>query len=297
MPLFDPQTVLGKEKVSFSGTDVSVVFSIHGSMPSYIADKRYFRSAQLQTISLTSAASLFPVRRCGEASATTLTKGARTVAGSMVFTILGQDPLQEIFSIDAIKSAARTDSLWHIDQMPPIDCLLIFATETGGRGLQVIQNMQISNWGEVVSIDDMYIESSYTFIAEHITPFLSMDLMSASGTSSNRVAKVLEDRMSDIRSNALTPDDAAITAIGISQKEIIDKYGWHAPTIMAQLAKDELKLRAGKALNLMDIGVSRLIDNIETGTTKAGEVYAIWTTAPEIPSTIFDLTNLKYVTR
>jgi len=163
----------------------------------------------------------------------------------MVFTILGSDPLQEIFAVDAVRSAARTDGHWHIDQMPPIDCMLLFAGEMGGSGMQLIQGIQICNWGEVVSIDDIYTEVTYSFIADHMTPFISSDYIGSVGSSSNKIFRAIDSIIGSINDHAKTPDDAIERALAGYDKEIRDTYGSHIRNMLFSVFQRYIRARRG----------------------------------------------------
>lgn len=174
---------------TFAGTDIAVVFSIPYSEYGYLSNKNFKSAIELQTITISSTTSVLPIRRCGESRAASFTRGARTFAGSMVFTLLGDDPFREIFGIDALNNSTINDNSWHIDQMPPFDIIIIAQNETGGMGIQIIENARIVNWGTTYSVDDMFTESTYTYIAEHVTPFyaggLSFDDFSSNAFSTN----------------------------------------------------------------------------------------------------------------
>jgi hypothetical protein len=97
----------------------------------------------------------------------------------MIFTVINKDPLMELFSLDTLNQSATNDGSWHIDSMPPLDCAIVAQNETGGMAVQVIHGIRFTNWGTTYSIDDMYVESSYTYIAEHVTPFVISTLDAA----------------------------------------------------------------------------------------------------------------------
>jgi hypothetical protein len=163
------------EAQTFAGSDVSVIFMIPVDAFADRPDSNvphYLESKDLQTITISSTSSLLPVRRIGEKKPISYSTGARTFAGSMIFTVINKDPFMELFSLDTLNQSATNDGSWHIDSMPPLDCAIIAQNETGGLAVQVIHGIRFTNWGTTYSIDDMYVESSYTYIAEHVTPFV-----------------------------------------------------------------------------------------------------------------------------
>ena len=183
----------------WSGADVKVLFTVPDTNLSYGDKSVNLSTVQLQTITMSSTSSIYPVRRIGEAKAHTYTRGSRTFAGSMVFSIIGNDPLQNLFSIDAISNSFERDGHWFIDSMPAIDCIIMYANESGGAGIQIIQDLRFSNWGQTVSIDDMYLESTYTYVAEHVTPFVSYDpsASNASNTAMEQINEMMRKNVSE----------------------------------------------------------------------------------------------------
>lgn len=160
---------------AFSGSDIMVIFAIPFTTKQFSAfDSIYKTSTEIQTLTISSTTSVLPVRRCGEVRAKYYTRGARSFAGSMVFTITNHDPFKEIFGLDPSRSnASEGENAWHIDQMPAFDIIVLANNELGGIGAQIIQNINIVNWGTTYSVDDMYTEYTYSYVAEHVTPFLA----------------------------------------------------------------------------------------------------------------------------
>ena len=246
------------ESQTFAGSDVQVIFIIPIDSQAARPDSNvppYLESKDLQTITVSSTSSLLPVRRIGEKKPISYSTGARTFAGSMIFTVVNKDPLMELFSLDTLNQSATNDGSWHIDSMPPLDCAIIAQNETGGLAVQVIHGIRFTNWGTTYSIDDMYVESSYTYIAEHVTPFvistfdaamlygtIAKALVGADGTvrrgtSEARAAQRLNlyrtatqkalSRMNEIKLPNVSPLDAVNTLppgmIRASQLDVIGK--------------------------------------------------------------------------
>lgn len=156
---------------SFSGADINVVYLIPDTG---FGNKKSMKiSAELQTITISSATSTLPVRRLGESKPKSYTKGARTFAGTMIFAVVNQDPFQELFAIDVLNSTSSiNDGKWHVDQMPPFDIVITAINEAGVGGVQIINGVTITNWGVAYSVDDMYTESTYSYVAEYVSPFV-----------------------------------------------------------------------------------------------------------------------------
>jgi len=188
---------------TFAGTDISVIFDIPIDSPSLNVGDAFKMTNELQTITISSSTSILPVRATGNAKPLAYGKGARTFAGSMIFTVQG-DPFQSLYAVDALNNSVAVDKHWFIDQMPPFDAIIIAENEFGGVGVQIIHGMVIANWGTTYSVDDVYTESTYTYMAEHVTPFIfsPLDTLSLYG---------VVDAMIRNRGNKgdKTPDDVA----------------------------------------------------------------------------------------
>jgi hypothetical protein len=217
--LFPPGNTDLRRSTSFSGADTNVVFSIPIIKPVILNEGTHMESVTLQTLTISSASSVLPVRRAGESKARHYTKGARTFAGSMVFTVLGQDPFQQIASVDALNNTVRGDGHWHIDQMPPFDAIILCANEMGESGMQMIHNITLTNWGTTYSVDDMYIESSYTYVAEHVSPFITGRFATLA-----EVAQI-HDRFNNLKAFDVVGDDATIRELRRMSDDMQDIYG------------------------------------------------------------------------
>jgi len=156
----------------FSGADCKVIFMLSAgekmTKPIFSVGRKDVQ--ELQTITITSASSVMPVRRVGELKPISYGRGGRTFAGTMVFTVINKDPFMELFAVDG-SSPSTSEYQWHVDQIPPFDAMIIAQNESGGTGIQVIHGIRLVNWGTTYSVDDMYIESTYTYVAEHVSPF------------------------------------------------------------------------------------------------------------------------------
>ena len=164
---------------SFSGADFSVVLVLDSISPISTTPTKPFRlAAEMQTITVSSTTSVSPVRALGNRKPKGHTKGARTFAGSMIFTVLDKDPFQELFAVDALSTAVRTDGRWHVDMLPPFDMIISAVNEGGTAGVLIIQDVVLTNTGTTFSVDDVYTETTYTYMAEHVSPFVENPIYS-----------------------------------------------------------------------------------------------------------------------
>lgn len=128
--------------------------------------------ASLQTISVSSHREKFAVRALGHSYAKAYTRGPRTIAGSMIFTIFEEHPLLKlIHAVDPQDefSAGEADITTFLpDQLPPIDLTVVFANEYGSLSDFRLYGVEFGNDGATYSIEDLLSEEVLTFVARDV---------------------------------------------------------------------------------------------------------------------------------
>ena len=180
---------------SFSGTDIQCFF--FGDNLSYVkADiasstalsalekhtlvERASQSRQavspfgeLQTLTVSSARSFGPVRRLGENRAVEYKGGARTIAGTLVFGLLNRDVFSD-YMRDVIPGAQADN--WRgpdfVDELPPFNILIRGGNEYGAMASAMLIGVRVTNFGTTFSVDDLFTEATYSYVAEHYIPFV-----------------------------------------------------------------------------------------------------------------------------
>ena len=167
---------------SFSGADAGVYAFM--SFPGAPVSK----PVQLmpQTISVSSFREKVPVRGLGNTNVIGFTRGPRTFAGSMIYTVIHAHPLKALleiygqmrqeqpdldlhnFSYDERIRLHTQDNRGNPDGLPPITFLIDFANEFGNRAAIVIHGVEFVNDGTTVSIEDPFTENTYQYIARDI---------------------------------------------------------------------------------------------------------------------------------
>jgi len=105
------------------------------------------------------------VRVLGRANPKGFTRGSRTCAGSMVFSVFDRRALWELSKeVDTTKAVRKADDL------PGFDIILYFTNEYGQESILTIYNIEIMDEGQSHSVQDMYIENTMSFIAGNIDP-------------------------------------------------------------------------------------------------------------------------------
>ena len=158
---------------SFSGCDMAVTCNILNQT---------ITLGTLQTISYSIHMDRQPVRSIGNINAKDYTLGPRTIAGSLVFAVFDKHLLYHmieayrdtntsvISSNKYVDMASKYKSLTnsrHIlsDELPPFDITITFANEYGTRSKAAIYGVRLVNEGQVMSINDVYTENTYQFVA------------------------------------------------------------------------------------------------------------------------------------
>lgn len=158
---------------SFSGCDMSVTCTILNQVISL---------GTLQTISYSIHMDRQPVRSMGNINAKDYTLGPRTIAGSLVFAVFDKHLLYHMIEAyrDTVSGnikanqytnvASKYQSLTtgrHIlaDELPPFDITITFANEYGTRSKAALYGVRLVNEGQVMSINDIYTENTYQFVA------------------------------------------------------------------------------------------------------------------------------------
>ena len=127
---------------------------------------------EIQTLSVSSARSFGPIRRLGEITPIQYKGGARTIAGSMVFAVLNRDIFTDY--MEGLLSGL-TDDGWSkptfMDEIPPFNVLIRGANEYGAMSSGILVNVVLTNFGTTFSVDDLYTEATYSYVADYYFPF------------------------------------------------------------------------------------------------------------------------------
>lgn len=160
---------------SFSGADCRAYgfFTLANNVEAIKIDS-------LATLSLSIHESKSPVRRLGHMAPSGYTRAIRTIAGSMVLTIIGSDhPLKKLSEQDPKSithfSNDSNNSLNIVTKMSPFNLMLMYKTEllntTGSK--MIIEGIDFINEGIVTSVNDLVSEVVLQFVALNVQQFES----------------------------------------------------------------------------------------------------------------------------
>ena len=149
---------------SYSGCDITVTATlpmINGETPG-----KYYTLGSIQTLSISTHQDKRPVRSLGIINAKDYVMGPRTIAGSMVFAVFNKHFATEIMA----DLGGSQQSVVLPDEIPALDITINFANEYGRMSRMAIYGVKIINEGQVMSINDLYTENTYQFVALGLEP-------------------------------------------------------------------------------------------------------------------------------
>lgn len=121
----------------------------------------------LQTLSYSIHQEKIPVRVLGNLNAKDWVFGPRTIAGSLVFAVLNQHWLIDLYE-QLYNNAEMKGSHFIADEIPPFSITVSFSNEYGFDSKMVLYGVRLIDEGQSMSINDLYIENTYQFVASNI---------------------------------------------------------------------------------------------------------------------------------
>jgi hypothetical protein len=147
---------------SFSGTDMIAQAFLNYNVAGK-PQKVIYTLGSLQTLTYSIHMDRKPVRAIGNINARDYVMGPRTVAGTLMFAVFNKHFAYEMMS--AIRGGSAPESKFLADELPPFDIVISFANEYGAKSKMVLYGLKLINEGQVMSINDIYTENTYQFVA------------------------------------------------------------------------------------------------------------------------------------
>lgn len=168
---------LGRQNMqSYSGIDIQAILYLPNSTASSIkgvSTPKFKVFGELQTLSISSTRSISPVRVFGRSSPLAYTRGARTFAGTMVFASVNQDVFADVYDESIAESTLAASTSMMSDQLPPFSIIINASNEKGGAAIHAIHGITLVNYGTTYSVDDLYTEVVYSYVATDVLPLIS----------------------------------------------------------------------------------------------------------------------------
>ena len=150
---------------SYAGTDIVAQFVLPGEGPITVGE--------IQTLSYSMHRENMPVRFLGHTAPSGFVKGNRTIAGSIIFTVFNN---YAFYRMKHMQNAIKSGLYPVADMLPPFDIVLTFANENGSMSKMKIYGVNIVDEGGTMSIDDIMVEQTYSFLARGIQPMTGFAL-------------------------------------------------------------------------------------------------------------------------
>lgn len=147
---------------SFSGTDTLVFIMMPGRGPVVLGS--------ITTLSYSLYRTKQPVINLGRTNINGATRGARIFAGSMIFTMINQHWLKELQDTEELSWLGEYSQL-KADELPLFDLMVVSANEYGSYVSMFLYGVDITDEGQVVSVNDLFTENTCSFIARDIETF------------------------------------------------------------------------------------------------------------------------------
>ncbi|UNY39921.1 tail tube protein [Bacillus phage vB_BauM_KLEB27-3] len=168
---------------SFSGADIVATITPIGGRPVVFGT--------IQTISYSIYRPMTPVRALGRINPKGVTRGPRTIAGSIIFTVFDRHVLQSVMDSYSSSTNKKTYNFsasellemkrnMRTDEMPPFDVNITFMNEYGNASSLNLYGLHIVSEGQTMSIEDMITENTMQYIA------MDIDLMKQTGSHKSR---------------------------------------------------------------------------------------------------------------
>lgn len=153
-----------KTNVSFSGCDMVVsanMRSTDGHTVSVVI-------GSLQTVSYSIYRTFSPILNIGNINAKDFVGGPRIIAGSLIFTVMHQHWATELLDKFMAAEGYADSKKIIMDEMAPMDLTISMANEFGVESRLAIYGVHLFNEGQVMSINDIYTENTYQYVALNI---------------------------------------------------------------------------------------------------------------------------------
>lgn len=147
---------------SFSGTDTLVFILLPGSNPVILGS--------ITTVSYSVYRTKQPVINLGRTNINGVTRGSRIFAGTMIFTLINQHWLNELMDEDQTNWLSQYQEL-KADELPLFDLMVVSANEYGSYVTMFLYGVDITDEGQVVSVEDLFTENTLSFVARDIQTF------------------------------------------------------------------------------------------------------------------------------
>lgn len=164
------------QNMSFSGADAvaTLIIPTIGEDGKVTSDGDVIELGELQTISYSIHRENSPIRTLGHVNPRGFIKGGRTIAGSLIFVVFNEYAFYRIKQYREFLARKNGFFAPLADMLPPFDIVITLFNEYGQYAKMKIFGVTIVDEGQTLSIEDLYTEQTYTFMARGIQPLVKI---------------------------------------------------------------------------------------------------------------------------
>lgn len=144
---------------TYSGTDMVVFFAFPGIKPIEVGS--------ISTLSYSVYREKKQVRTIGRISAKGITKGARTISGRMIFTVMHEHIVQTLRKEVEFMQINKNMTM---DELPSFDIIVVLGNEYGKSAGLAIQGVTTVDEQKSLSIEELFTENIFSFLARRLEP-------------------------------------------------------------------------------------------------------------------------------
>ena len=155
---------------AYTGVDVTayIVLPRTVDMQEDLKDSKVVHLGTIKSFSYQVFREKQPVRSLGTVYPKTFVRGTRTIAGTMIFSVIMNGVLERIMNSyrGTFNSVVGQDFPYALnDQLPPFDLLLKFNNEYGYASHMILNAVEFFTDGMVISVDNLIIEEQIRYQA------------------------------------------------------------------------------------------------------------------------------------
>lgn len=238
---------------SFSGTDTLAFILMPGCTPVVIGS--------LTTISYSMFRNKKPVINIGRTNINGVTRGSRIYAGTMIFTLINQHWLKELQEqVAYLKDFPELK----VDELPLFDIMIVSANEYGNAVSMYIYGIDFTDEAQTISVEDLFTENTFSFVARDISTFKSITKQSQTGGKSyiHNTLNQFVQRLYVLKSSTVTFDELGRLAAENFLEKLVDMQRPQTYTLARVLYLCTSRLMMGNDVAMIQTLLSRIFPDI-----------------------------------
>jgi len=200
---------------SFSGCDIRAYVQATDPLTGKTSGAKLL--GNIATLSYSIHREKFPVRTLGTTYPKAFTRGPRTIAGTLIFNVFDRYALWDILSIKSGLDRGMNEDTHMLlgDQIAPFDIVCTFVNELGIYSKMMLLGVELVDEGQVMSVNDIYIESTHSFVAADIATMTPGDVSVplASNTPAQDTTYYFDSASQSVTNNNNIPNPLAPTRV------------------------------------------------------------------------------------